>query len=48
VEKKKKLWAGRMCFWFILKRASTASSSTGALVAAGSLQPHVGNEKHEL
>ncbi len=28
-----------MCFWFILKMGSTASSSTGALVAAGSLQP---------
>jgi hypothetical protein len=28
-----------MCFWFILKTASTAASSTGALVAAGSLQP---------
>jgi hypothetical protein len=32
------IWAGRMWFWFIPKTASTASSSTGALVAAGSLQ----------
>jgi len=31
-----------MCFWFIPKTASTASSSTGALVAAGSLQPSRG------
>jgi hypothetical protein len=30
---------GGMCFWFIPKTASMASSSTGALVAAGSLQP---------
>jgi hypothetical protein len=33
------IWAGRMWFWFIPKTASMASSSTGALVAAGSLQP---------
>ncbi len=33
------IWAGRMWFWFIPKMVSTASSSTGALVAAGSLQP---------
>jgi hypothetical protein len=30
-----------MCFWFIPKAASTASSSTGALVAAGSFQPEI-------
>jgi hypothetical protein len=29
----------RMCFWFIPKTAWTTSSWTGALVAAGSLQP---------
>jgi hypothetical protein len=29
----------RMCFWFIPKTVWTASSWTGALVAAGSLQP---------
>ncbi len=28
-----------MCFWFILKTTSTASSSTDALVGADSLQP---------
>jgi hypothetical protein len=33
------IWEGRVWFWFIPKTASTASSSTGALVAAGSLQP---------
>jgi hypothetical protein len=33
------IWAGSMWFWFIPKTASTASSSSGALVAAGSLQP---------
>jgi hypothetical protein len=27
---------GKMCFWFIPKTTSTASSSTGALVAVGS------------
>jgi len=37
--KKQKNWAGRMWFWFIPKTTSTASSLTGALVAAGSLQP---------
>ncbi len=30
----------RMCFWFIPKTAWTASSWTGALVAAGSVQPN--------
>jgi hypothetical protein len=35
------IWAGRMWFWFIPKIASTASSSTGALVPAGSLQPSI-------
>ncbi len=30
---------GRMGFLFIRKTASTGSSATGALVAAGSLQP---------
>jgi len=39
VGKKKNIWAGRMWFWFIPKMASTTSSSTGALVAPGSLQP---------
>jgi len=38
-KQKQYLWAGRMCFWFIPKTASTASSAIGALVAAGSLQP---------
>jgi len=34
------LWAGkRMCFWFIPKMAWTASSSIGALVVVGLLQP---------
>ncbi len=33
------IWARRMWFWFIPKTTSTASSSAGALVAAGSLQP---------
>ncbi len=32
-----------MCFWFIPKTASMASSSIGALVAAGSLQPGLGS-----
>jgi len=32
------IWAGRMWFWFNPKTASMASSSTSALVAAGSLQ----------
>jgi len=36
---KKNMRAGRMGFLFIRKTASTGSSSTGALVAAGSLQP---------
>jgi len=40
-EKTKNSGQGRMCFWFIPKMASTASSSTGALVAAGSLQPFI-------
>jgi hypothetical protein len=31
----------RMCFWFIHKTAWRASSWTGALVAAGSLQPPI-------
>jgi hypothetical protein len=31
--------ARRMWFWFIPKTASTASSSTGALVPASSFQP---------
>jgi hypothetical protein len=41
VEKRweKKMRAGRMGFSFIQKTASTGSSATGALVAAGSLQP---------
>ncbi len=30
---------GRMCFWFIPKTTSMASSSIGALVFIGSLQP---------
>jgi len=34
-EKKKKLWAGRMCFWFIPKRFQRPHP--GALVATGSL-----------
>jgi hypothetical protein len=38
-EKKQYVWVGWMCFWFIPKTASTGSSSIGALVAAGSLQP---------
>jgi hypothetical protein len=38
VEKTKKFEYGRM-FWFIPKTISTPSCSTGALVAAGSLQP---------
>jgi hypothetical protein len=38
-EKPKNFGQGRMCFWFIPKMASMASSSTSALVAAGSLQP---------
>ncbi len=37
--KKKKIRAGRMGFSFIRKTASTGSSTTGALVAANSLQP---------
>jgi len=37
--KNQKLWAGKDVFLFILKTASTTSSSTAALVAAGSLQP---------
>jgi hypothetical protein len=41
-EKTKNSGQGRMCFWFIPKMASTASSSTCALVAAGSLQPFIG------
>ncbi len=36
---KKNMRVGRMGFLFIRKIASTGSSSTGALVAAGSLQP---------
>jgi hypothetical protein len=36
-EKANNFGQGRMCFWFIPKTASTASSSTGALVAVGSL-----------
>jgi hypothetical protein len=32
-----------MWFWFIPKTASRASSSIGALVAAGSLQPCLGD-----
>jgi hypothetical protein len=36
---KKNMWARRMGFLFIRKTASTGSSSTSALVAAGSLQP---------
>ncbi len=31
----------RMCFWFISKTVWTALSWTGALLAAGSLQPHL-------
>jgi len=42
VEKTNNFGQGRMCFWFIPKMASTTSSSTGALVAAGSLQPLIG------
>jgi len=38
-EKKKAMRAGRMGFLFIRKTASPGSSSNGALVAAGSLQP---------
>jgi len=38
---KKNMRARRMGFLFIHKTASTGSSSTGALVAAGSLQPLV-------
>jgi len=37
--KKKFMRAGTMGFSFIRKTASTGSSATGALVAAGSLQP---------
>jgi len=37
--KKKIMRAGTMGFSFIRKTASTGSSATGALVAAGSLQP---------
>jgi hypothetical protein len=40
-EKTKNFGQGRMCFWFIPETASTASSSTGALVAPGSLQPYI-------
>jgi len=36
VEKTKKFGQGKMCFWFIPKMASTASSSISALVATGS------------
>jgi hypothetical protein len=39
--KKKYMRVGRMGFLFILKTASMGSSSTGALVAAGSLQPRM-------
>ncbi len=39
--KKKIMRAGRMEFSFIRKTASTGSSATGALVAAGSLQPNI-------
>jgi hypothetical protein len=38
--KKKIMRAGRMGFSFIWKTASIGSSATGALVAAGSLQPN--------
>jgi hypothetical protein len=38
-EKTKNFGQGRMCFWFIPKMASMASSSIGALVVVGSLQP---------
>jgi len=39
VENTNNFGQGRMCFWFIPKIASTASSSIGALVVASSLQP---------
>jgi hypothetical protein len=38
-EKTNNFGQGRMCFWFIPKTASMASSSSGALVVVGSLQP---------
>jgi hypothetical protein len=37
-----------MCFWFIPKTASMASSSTGELVAAGSLQPNKTPESNHV
>jgi len=37
--KKKNMRAGRMGFLFIRRTVSTSSSSIGALVDAGSLQP---------
>jgi len=36
VEKTNNFGQGKMCFWFIPKTASTASSSTGALVVHSS------------
>jgi len=36
VEKTKKFGQRKMCFWFIPKTASTASSSISALVATSS------------
>jgi hypothetical protein len=39
VEKANNFGQGRMCFLFIPKMASTASSTTGALMVSGSLQP---------
>jgi hypothetical protein len=38
----------RMCFWFIPKTAWTASSWTGALLAAGSLQPKPGTPSAQV
>jgi hypothetical protein len=40
VEKTNNFGQGKMCFWFIPKTASTTSSSSGALVVAGSFQPY--------
>jgi hypothetical protein len=42
-EKTKNSRQGRMCFLFIPKMASMGSSSTGALVAVGSLQLGLGS-----
>ncbi len=46
--KKKYMQGGRMGFLFIRKMASMGSSSTGALVAVGSLQPPNPTEMESL